>query len=424
MRRWIAYLLVLGLMVAPVVSADALSKNAEGLYVDSNGNVIDESEDEWGAHLPGYYIGGGVAYPIENEDGSSSSGSSSSGGMTVPSSDGSSAALPEGAIINPDGSLTLESGSLQIEDGSSEGSGHLTQEEWAARLAKANARLGVTTGIAYVDENGIAQPATIEALGLGRSTITVNNERMIVPTAAMIWDTEAPEDQVLAVVSTTKQTYATMRAKKSQKAFVMGHADKCTVLLVISTGKTWTLVDDHGIRGYVLTNTLKFYDNKPKQYAAGIITVKGKTPSGNTVHVRSSMKNTARQIAEFPVGTPVTVFAQDEKWSEIDVEGLHCYILTKFVTLQEPLVTGQEATILSTEQEPNPAGEPEQEPELIPEEDPKLKPAGEPETETPADAEPEAAAEAESEMPAEPEVMAETEQETMAEPELVFVETP
>ena len=411
MRRWIAYLLILGLVIAPVVSAAALTKNSEGLYVDSNGNVIDESEDEWGTHLPGYYIGEGVAYPIEEEGNSTSSGSpssgSSSGGMTVPSSDGSSAGLPEGAVINPDGSLTLESGSLQIEDGSSEGSGHLTQIEWAARLAKANARLGVTTGIAYVDENGTPQPATIEALGLGRSTIMVDGNRMIVPTSAMIWDTEAPEDQVLAVVSTTKQTYATMRAKKSQKAFVMGHADKCTVLLVISTGKTWTLVDDRGIRGYVLTSSLKFYDNKPKEYAAGIITVNGKTPSGNTVHVRSSMKNTARQIAEYPVGTPVTVFAQDEKWSEIDVEGLHCYILTKFVTLQEPLVSAQEATAFSEEQKLNP----EEKQILIPEENPQLKPAEEPETEAMAEPEPEV-------------VMAETETEIMAEPELVLIETP
>ena len=135
-------------------------------------------------------------------------------------------------------------------------------------------------------------------------------------------------------------TYLTLRAKKSQKAFVMGHAEKCTVLLVISTGKTWTLIDNQGVRGYVLTSTLTFYDNKPRQYAAGIITVKGKaTTKGSTVHVRSSKSNKARQIAEFPVGTPISVFEQDEKWSEVDAGGLHCYILSEFVTLQEPLIS-------------------------------------------------------------------------------------
>ena len=64
------------------------------------------------------------------------------------------------------------------------------------------------------------------------------------------------------------------------------------------------------------------------------------------MHVRSAATNNARQIAEYPVGTTLTVFSQDEKWSEVDVAGLHCYILNKFVTLQEPLLL--------------PAGEPEE----------------------------------------------------------------
>ena len=343
MKRWIACLLAMG-MIATLNTALALSKNGEGLYVDANGNVIDESEDEWGTHMPGYYIGEGVAYPIDGDSGSSSVPApsySSSGGMTVSSSDGSLNSLPDTAIINPDGSVTLQSGSMQIDAGSDgTGGGRLTEAEYAARLAKANAKLGVTTGVAYIDVNGDPHPATIETLGLGRSTIVVDGTRMLVPTASIVWDTEAPEDKVLAVVTTTKQTYATMRAKKSQKAFVMGHAEKCTVLLVISTGKTWTLIDNQGVRGYVLTSTLTFYDNKPRQYAAGIITVKGKaTTKGSTVHVRSSKSNKARQIAEFPVGTPISVFEQDEKWSEVDAGGLHCYILSEFVTLQEPLIS-------------------------------------------------------------------------------------
>ncbi len=345
MKRWIACLVALSLL--PLGHALALTKNAEGLYVDDSGQVIDESESEWGSHIPGYYIGEGVAYPIGDGGDSSAApvfSDSGSGGMTVSSSDGSGSGLPDSAVINPDGSVTIESGSIQIDDGSaSEGSGHLTQAEWAARMAKAQAKLGITTGIAYVDESGNQVPAQINTLGLGRSTITVNGETMLVPTSSLIWNSNAPEDKRLAVVATTKQTYATLRSKKSQKAFVMGHCDKCTVLLVIETGKTWTMVDMQGLRGYVLTSTLAFYDNQPKEYAPGIITVKGKTPRGNTVHVRSSNKSTARQIAEYPVGTKVTVFSQDEKWSEIDVEGFHCYILNEFVTLEAPLPAMPEA---------------------------------------------------------------------------------
>ena len=256
----------------------------------------------------------------------------------------SAAASAEGMTVTDTSGITTDSSGTIYDSGDyqppeDEGSGqHLTPEEWAARWAKYSAANGVTTGTVYMDDAGNVFSAEIEALGLGRSTITVDGSKMIVPTSSLKWDTEADEDHVLALVTPAKQSYLTLRAKKSQKSFVMGHCDKCKVLRVISTGKTWTMVDDNGVRGYVMTAGLTFFDNSPKQYAAGLITVKGKTPSGNTVHVRSSNKNTARQIAEYPVGTPITVFAQDGKWSEIDVAGLHCYILSEFVTLQEPLI--------------------------------------------------------------------------------------
>lgn len=254
------------------------------------------------------------------------------------------AAAESGMVVTDKSGITnvgnsfVDSGDYQPPEEAESSGQHLTQEEWEARWAKYSAANGVTTGTVYMDEAGNIFPAEIIALGLGRSTITVDGTEMIIPTSSLKWDTEVDDDHVLAIVTPAKQTYLTLRAKKSQKSFVMGHCDKCRVLRVITTGKTWTMVDDNGVRGYVMTSGLTFFDNSPKQYAAGLITVKGKTPSGNTVHVRSSNKNTARQIAEYPVGTPITVFAQEGKWSEIDVDGLHCYILSEFVTLQEPLI--------------------------------------------------------------------------------------
>ena len=290
-------------------AALAYPQNSEGLYVDDSGNVIADYWDD----AAGLYIVDGVGYPIESSDGGyypsyGTAASSSDGGMTVSSSDGSEDPTA-GMQKNADGSVTVTSGQIQIEDSSSsQGSGHLTQEEWEARWAKYTAANGTTTGTVYLDENGEAHPTEIVTLGLGRSTILIEDQEMLVPTSSLKWDTNAPEDKLLAVVTPAKQTYLTLRAKKSQKSFVMGHCDKCRVLRVITTGKTWTMVDDNGVRGYVMTSGLTFFDNSPKQYAAGLITVKGKIVRGNTVHIRSANKNTARQIAEYPVGTPITVF--------------------------------------------------------------------------------------------------------------------
>ena len=324
MKRLLCIVFILALLCCGT-SALAYHKNDQGVYVDDSGNVIDELWDD----AAGLYIVGGVGYPIVDSDGES-------GGTSDGMSD-------TGIPLNEDGSITVESGQLPIADSVAESTGHLTPVEWGARWAKYTAANGVTTGTVYMDDAGNVTPAEIKYLGLGRSTIITGGKELIVPTSSLRWDTEAPDDKVLALVTPAKQSYLTLRAKKSQKSFVMGHCDKCKVLRVIGTGKTWTMVDDEGVRGYVLTSGLTFFDNSPRQYAAGMITVKGKTPSGNTVHVRSSNKNGARQIAEFDVGTPITVFAQDDKWCEIDVAGLHCYILSQFVTLQEPLITASTA---------------------------------------------------------------------------------
>ncbi|MBQ3705353.1 MAG: hypothetical protein II888_02755 [Clostridia bacterium] len=343
MRRLLSGLSALVLLCAPGFSL-AYTKNADGLYVDDSGQVIADYWDD----AAGIYIVEGVGYAITDSDSDTGSSSyvpspeSSSGAITVGSSDG--AADPTAGLQhNPDGSVTVESGQIQIDDSSSESGPHLTEAEWAARWAKYSAKNGTTTGTVYMDSTGNTFPAEILALGLGRSTIQVDGEKMLVATSSLRWDTEAPDDKLLAVVTPKSQSYITLRAKKSKKSFVMGHCDKCKVLRVISTGKTWTMVDDEGVRGYVLTSGLTFYDNQPKQYAAGLITIKGKVPRGDdhTVHVRSSNTKGARQIAEYNAGTPVTVFSQDEKWTEIDVDGLHCYILSEFVTLQEPLLLAE-----------------------------------------------------------------------------------
>ena len=347
MKRVIAFLAFLTLAASCCSGASAAKKNSEGLYVDNSGQVITEQWDD----AAGLYIVNGVGIAIENADNGSSSAytDSSSGGMTVTSSDGATDPLA-GLERNADGSVTVESGQLQIDIEGSTGSGHLTQAEWEARLAKYTRINGVTTGTVYTDESGTVTPVEIVSLGLGRSTILINGKKMVVPTSSLSWDHEVPENKVLAVATPkSPSTYLTLRAKKSKKSFVMGRCDKCKVVRVIRSGKTWSFVDNGEARGYVLTSGLTFYDNKPKTYASAVITIKGKTTSRATVHTRTSGSNKAKQIDEYPVGTAITVFSQDEDWSEIEVDGWHCYMQTKYITLQEPLLTADAAAEAAAE---------------------------------------------------------------------------
>lgn len=212
----------------------------------------------------------------------------------------------------------------------------LTREEWEARMAKAKAANGSTTGTVYTDPEGNVHPADLISLGLGMSTVKVEGEKIQVATSQLSWDTNAPEDKVLAVVSANKQGYATLRSKKSKSAFVMNHCITCSLVRVISYGKTWCLVDYQGLRGYVLTGALSFFSNEAKEYQTGCISFRGKTSgSKNTVHTRAAAKSSARTLGEYAVGTPIAVFDNDGKWCEIDIDGFHCYVLSEFVTVTD-----------------------------------------------------------------------------------------
>lgn len=317
--------LLIGIALALFVGstcAASYTKNSEGLYVDGNGQVISELWDDAG----GLYIVDGVGYPINDADNNPD---------YTPTENESSFSVPQ----NSDGSITVETGQYAAPGETEGGSGqHLTEEEWAARWAKYSSRLGSTTGTVYRTEDGQVFPVEILSLGLGRSTVQIGQDKFLVPTSSLEWDCEVTEDKVLAVVYPKKQGHVTLRAKSSAKAFVMAQAAKCSVARVIRSGKTWSLVDVGGTRGYVYTSTLIFYDNKPRQYTTGTITINGKTPRGAdfTVHVRDASSK-GGQIAEFVPGTPITVFALDNQFYEADVEGLHCYIMKDFVTLDAPL---------------------------------------------------------------------------------------
>ena len=257
---------------------------------------------------------------------------------TTSTSDSSSGAST-GVTYNPDGSITVESGTLgtDYEEGS-EGSsgGGLTQEEWEARMNKAQNRNGLTTDTWLLGPEKDPVPVTIEYMGLARSMVNVYGVSILVNTCDLIWDTDAPDDKVLAVIDANRVGYANLREKTSQKSFIMDHCITNKVVRVLSTGKTWSMVDYDGMRGYVLTAALEFHPLSMRGYTTGKISINGRTKGKSPINIRANPKNGSRILGGYVVGTPLTIFSVGEKWCEVDVEGWHCYILTEYVTLDDP----------------------------------------------------------------------------------------
>ncbi len=264
---------------------------------------------------------------VQEDNPASSTVNNQDGSMTVVTGD-------KDPVQNPNGGMEVESG--QIQSGEPEATrAPLTGEEWTALLAGVAAKNGTETPTVWTDPStGEAHSVQVKYMGVGRSMVVVNGQNTLVNTVDLKWETTAPEDKVLAAVSAPKLGYAWLRkdASSSMKNPKIQQIRTDTVLRVIGTGKNWTLVDCGGLRGYVLTSALEFFRNDHTDFDPGVVSVKGRTKGNDTVHARSRDRG-RRDLGEYKIGTPITVFDIIDEWAEVDICGWHGMILSKYVTV-------------------------------------------------------------------------------------------
>ena len=267
----------------------------------------------------------------DNTGTESSTGENGSGSSVVHNEDGSITVITSDEDPNFDGSLDLPPEPTRAP---------LEGDEWKAALEGVAAANGDSTPTVWTD------PATGEAylvedvvyMGIGRSMVVLNGKKQFVNTVDLKWETEAPEDKVLATVASR---YVWMRKKpgndKKNLKFMQIYRD--SVMRVVKTGKNWTMVDYGGYRGYVATGSLEFFCNDHTEIEAGYISYKGKIKGNTPIQVRDL--STMKILESYKIGTPVTVFDVLDDWTEIDVEGWHCVIRNEYVTLEKELASAK-----------------------------------------------------------------------------------
>lgn len=88
-------------------------------------------------------------------------------------------------------------------------------------------------------------------------------------------------------------------------------------------------------KSYVLTRCLQFHDSDVEPLGTGMLTYNGKGTGRTTINIRHEASGNAVKIAEWKTGTEVTVFGLDDGWYEIEHNGMHGYVMEKFLTMQE-----------------------------------------------------------------------------------------
>lgn len=298
---------------------------ASGVETDEDGGIWDYGKGT-------YTDPDGKVYEITpggvNED--------DAGSATVDNPDGSKTVVTgdKDPVKDADGGMEVESGQIQSQEPEATRA-PLTGEEWNALLDSVAARNGTETPTVWTDPaTGEAHSVQVKYMGIGRSMVVLNGENILVNTVDLKWETTAPEDKVLAAVSAPRLGYAWLRkdASNSIKNPKIQQIRTDAVLRVIGTGKNWTLVDCDGLRGYIQTSALEFFCNDHTDFDAGVVSVKGKTKGNDSVHVRSRDRG-RRDLGEYNLGTPITVFDIIDEWAEVDICGWHCMILSKYVTI-------------------------------------------------------------------------------------------
>ena len=199
---------------------------------------------------------------------------------------------------------------------------------------------GQSAPVTLMGEDGEERPVTVKTLGMVTSLVTLDGEEVAVDTADLRWETKVDASKMLAIINAPRTGKATLHAKSSSKSAVLGKCDTNRVVLVLASGKNYTKISYDNTVGYVLTSALKFYpvggvDEDEDPPKPGWVSFRGKLNSRNTINIRMNGKNGSRILTDFIAGTPLWVFSQDDRWTEIDVGGYHGYILNEYVTLDE-----------------------------------------------------------------------------------------
>ena len=320
-----------------------------GTYIIPNGQTVEGRSD----------LAGVTYYRFENY-GFIDSSVITSAVVSVPLSNGESVTVGEALAnsttalnhwINMEydttvaGTTYTDANGISHEIGNDPAAGEGDLEDRLAGEAKYQTAMGRATknngGYAltvYKDDKGNETEVQVLYMGLARSKVRMEGKEQMVDTWRLSWETEAPEDKVLAVITPKDAKNVRMRATHNEKSTVLDRVDTARVVQVLKTDKSWTLVDTNDELlpcGYIQTAVLTFYPNEKKEYQSAVITVKGSTKAnGNLVKIRAKGDRNGRIIGEFTPGEPLTVLQNEEtgNWMEVDVGGYHAFIQSEYVT--------------------------------------------------------------------------------------------
>lgn len=180
------------------------------------------------------------------------------------------------------------------------------------------------------------QPVEVLALGSWVSIIRLGKENIEVYTRDIAFTTKMGEDAQLAMIDATKNGQASMRKRASSKGAIIMKCQTNRIVAVSESTKKYIKCIYEDAEGWVLRSSIRFLTPQEGPAEFAYIAYKGNARSRQTVKVRQKASGSSRVLDEFPCGQRVVVIQRGDKWTEIEVENLRCFILNEFLTTLTP----------------------------------------------------------------------------------------
>ncbi|MBQ9307099.1 MAG: hypothetical protein IJ229_04155 [Clostridia bacterium] len=184
------------------------------------------------------------------------------------------------------------------------------------------------------DDSGNLVLVTIKELGLARSTIIYNGQEYVVETSRLTWNTNATEKERLAIVYAPKTGKASLRKTAKTSSAVLQKMNAGTIVRVFDVGSNMTGIYTGDTAGYMLNSTLTFVGTE-SSYTTGKLSYQGSLTNTHRINFYTQAKEASRKIGGVHAGDSVVIFQETGTWTEVDLDGAHGWILSKFVTKDE-----------------------------------------------------------------------------------------
>lgn len=152
--------------------------------------------------------------------------------------------------------------------------------------------------------------------GLAQSTVRLEGEETIVPTADLSWEADGAEHP-LAVIYAPKSGLASLYARDEGKGGVIKKLKTGSVVLVMGQSGKYTKVYGEDMVGYVITSALNLCD--PCANAEDAVLLR-------KANLRLAAQDNGRKLIEMPAGAVVYLIGVKGKWAQVEYEGFVGYV--------------------------------------------------------------------------------------------------